>query len=695
MNLSRWWLVIVAFGTAAIGFLIWLAKSDDALDTGDKLASVSGALLALAGLFVGLVSLRANATKIVIRDPDQALENLARLITRQWEREASARGLTQQTPLDIRWASTERSVAPSAAEIVGVDAMAAKPTRLKLRGGVEDLADALQRLPGHQLVLLGEPGSGKTSAATLLTLRLLAQRQTGDPVPVLLSLASWDPKSQDLETWMMHRISVDHPAFRKRGVHGPDVVRDLIERGMALPVLDALDEVASKVDAVRGIARMVGRNKPMVLTCRADDYEEIVRETGVPIGRAAVVELKPVNAAEAARYLRAGTQDTEQRWKPVVTALHDEPEGSLARALSTPLAVYLAKTAYESPSTDPADLLGLPTSTTVEHHLLDAYLPALYPAPDALNARKWLAFLARRLAVNPAAGNLAWWRLFLLLPRPYVITSATRAAMIGALFMLGVTIYWVVTGQLEPPANARAFVIWCGLLLVLHLAAAVAMAPVGALTGWVVTAVAAATCRKALVPLPKFMALTLRNTVRVIVGQVIIGVLMMLLLGTFVMHELQLKNLLAVGLLAGLGASVPSLAATIAVDAPIDARSALAADRKATLVYAPWLAAVLSVAMVVLVDSAPKPLTTESAAVVIIVVVSFVCWWQFSGAWVRFAIAGLWFALFRKLPWRLMHFLEDAHHRGVLRQVGAAYEFRHQRLQQHFSHQAGEAEGAP
>jgi hypothetical protein len=33
------------------------------------------------------------------------------------------------------------------------------------------------------------------------------------------------------------------------------------------------------------------------------------------------------------------------------------------------------------------------------------------------------------------------------------------------------------------------------------------------------------------------------------------------------------------------------------------------------------------------------------------------------------------------LPWRLVSFLQDAHRRGVLRQAGAVYQFRHIELQ--------------
>jgi hypothetical protein len=41
----------------------------------------------------------------------------------------------------------------------------------------------------------------------------------------------------------------------------------------------------------------------------------------------------------------------------------------------------------------------------------------------------------------------------------------------------------------------------------------------------------------------------------------------------------------------------------------------------------------------------------------------------------------LWHAHCGRLPLRLMRFLDDAHRRGVLRQVGAVYQFRHARLQ--------------
>jgi hypothetical protein len=56
-----------------------------------------------------------------------------------------------------------------------------------------------------------------------------------------------------------------------------------------------------------------------------------------------------------------------------------------------------------------------------------------------------------------------------------------------------------------------------------------------------------------------------------------------------------------------------------------------------------------------------------------------------SRAWGSFCLARSWLALRGRLPWRLMRFLDDAHRRGVLRQSGAVYQFRHATLRDHLA----------
>lgn len=56
-----------------------------------------------------------------------------------------------------------------------------------------------------------------------------------------------------------------------------------------------------------------------------------------------------------------------------------------------------------------------------------------------------------------------------------------------------------------------------------------------------------------------------------------------------------------------------------------------------------------------------------------------------SRSWGAFAVTRLWLALFGYLPLRIMQFLDDAHQRGLLRQSGTVYQFRHERLYHHIA----------
>ena len=54
------------------------------------------------------------------------------------------------------------------------------------------------------------------------------------------------------------------------------------------------------------------------------------------------------------------------------------------------------------------------------------------------------------------------------------------------------------------------------------------------------------------------------------------------------------------------------------------------------------------------------------------------------GQWI--VLSRVWLPLTGKLPWNTVAFLDDAYQRGVLRQTGAVYQFRHIRLQHHLGH---------
>ncbi|MGD0069081.1 MAG: hypothetical protein ABSB76_37335, partial [Streptosporangiaceae bacterium] len=82
-----------------------------------------------------------------------------------------------------------------------------------LAGQGRELADVLARVPTGRLVVLGEPGAGKTMLMVRLVLDLLARRPAGGPVPVLTSIASWDPAKEGLRDWLAAQLLIDHPAL--------------------------------------------------------------------------------------------------------------------------------------------------------------------------------------------------------------------------------------------------------------------------------------------------------------------------------------------------------------------------------------------------------------------------------------------------------------------------------------------------
>ena len=57
--------------------------------------------------------------------------------------------------------------------------------------------------------------------------------------------------------------------------------------------------------------------------------------------------------------------------------------------------------------------------------------------------------------------------------------------------------------------------------------------------------------------------------------------------------------------------------------------------------------------------------------------------------WPSYMVTKGWLAFRHRLPWSLMSFLADAHERGILRQAGAVYQFRHIELQHRLAAQEG------
>jgi hypothetical protein len=204
-----WWLAGLAFALFVGIVLVFVDRLPDAgLDRADKLASIGSLVTSAAALLLGGIAVWMAVrhderktgeprTKAARTDQavllDRAASKLVDAVRRQWEHEAEVRQLRQPRPLRVRWSTTVRPVSAEPAAVLGQGVIAGRPTRLKLHGDLYGVVAAFKQLPARQLVVLGEPGAGKTVLAMLFALDFLDARAPGEPVPVLLSISSWNP----------------------------------------------------------------------------------------------------------------------------------------------------------------------------------------------------------------------------------------------------------------------------------------------------------------------------------------------------------------------------------------------------------------------------------------------------------------------------------------------------------------------
>jgi hypothetical protein len=621
----------------------------------------NGAVGIVVGCCLGLPALWLTvAGYLETRRPEQASEltmahladQLALAVDAQWEAEARVRRLNDPYPLPVCWDAADPSLTGSWDSLVKLatsgagwpelrpaQPWAAGPDELAGQGG--ELVDVMAKVPTGRLVVLGEPGAGKTMLMVRLVLDLLARRAAGGPVPFLTSIASWNPAEQDLRDWLGAQLLIDHPALAGRPTDraAPTHAAALLASGLILPVLDGLDEIPDEVRG-RAISRINDALRPgehVVVTSRVRQYRDAVRPgqgIEVTLRGAAAIELRPLDVTVVRAYLcdDAAGPVAKARWDPVFAVLGtDAPAGQVLR---TPLMVGLARTIYnprpgELAGTlrDPAELcaLALGDRVAAEALLYDAFIPAAYRDHDggrwtAGQAGPWLVFLARHLEQAIGGPDLAWWQLTRL--------AAARAPARGT----RLTASGLVAGLMA----GIGFGFTLGFLL--------GFAFGSVLGTWNFVA-------------PSFTGLMARFGRGVVAGAVFgyVGGLV----GVFRI---------------GLEAKPSDLARATSCAA------VLARDRKVALVI--WLVSAIALGLVsgCLFGLVRGP----TLGVVVGLACGPVLGFGLSAAqtaWPSYVFGRGWLALRRQLPWSLMDFLADAHKRGVLRQAGAVYQFRHIELQ--------------
>ena len=243
---------------------------------------------------------------------------------------------------------------------------------------------------GRTLLILGEPGAGKTT--TLLKLAQSLLERIGDdlsqPIPVILNLSSWAKKRQPIAEWLVQDLYETFQVSKALG-------KTWIKEEQLVLCLDGLDEVEAKhrnacVEALNQFIQEHGRTE-MVVCSRINAYEALTERLRV---RCAIYA-QPLTLSQIDRYIdQAGEQLAALR-----TVFSRALE--IKKLATSPLVLSIMSLAYKGYSAGMVpDII---SDEKFRQRLLDIYIERMFQRRGKKHnctdeqAKYWLSWMAQRM----------------------------------------------------------------------------------------------------------------------------------------------------------------------------------------------------------------------------------------------------------------------------------------------------------
>ncbi|GAB4203432.1 MAG: hypothetical protein Fur006_57730 [Coleofasciculaceae cyanobacterium] len=251
---------------------------------------------------------------------------------------------------------------------------------------------------GRTLLILGEPGSGKTITLLELTKDLIERTELDltQPIPVVFNLSSWSSHKQTLAqqnsatsfvNWLVQELHTKYQVSKEIG-------QTWVKQQQLLLLLDGLDEVSAKqrqgcVDALNHFNQDYGQTE-IVVCSRIKDYNAL----STHLRFQAAIYLQPLTLPQIDRYLTTAGA----KLAALNTALHTN--ATLQELAQSPLMLNIMTLAYQNIAIEE-----LPSQNLEElcHHLFNTYIEQMFNRRGANRryskeqAKKWLTWLAQRM----------------------------------------------------------------------------------------------------------------------------------------------------------------------------------------------------------------------------------------------------------------------------------------------------------
>lgn len=127
---------------------------------------------------------------------------------------------------------------------------------------------------GRTLLILGEPGTGKTLSLLKLAESLIKriEQDLSLPIPVVFNLSSWGIKRKSISDWLVEELKDKYQVSKALG-------KKWIEQEELILLLDGLDEVKAEYrnDCVSALNKFLDKYgiTEMAVCCRVQDYEAL------------------------------------------------------------------------------------------------------------------------------------------------------------------------------------------------------------------------------------------------------------------------------------------------------------------------------------------------------------------------------------------------------------------------------------